>query len=55
MGNWNFDLIKELKRNFNGSHEVPPILNNKEDDGSSKKKSGNMQPKGNWEQGARVI
>ena len=22
MGNWNFDVIKELKRNFSGSHEV---------------------------------
>ena len=46
MDNWNFDVIKELKRNFSGSHEVPPILNNKEDDGSTKKKSGICSQKG---------
>ena len=40
MGSWNFDVIKELKRNFSGYHEVLPILDSKEDDGSNKKKSG---------------
>ena len=46
MGSWNFDVIKELKRNFSGSHEVPPILDSKEDDGSTKKKSGICNQKG---------
>ena len=46
MDNWNFDVIKELKRNFSGSHEVLHILNNKEDDGSTKKKSGICNEKG---------
>ena len=40
MGSWNFDVIKGLKRNFSGYHEVLPILDSKEDDGSNKKKSG---------------
>ena len=33
------EFIKELKRNFSGSHEVHPILDSKEDDGSTKKMS----------------
>ena len=40
MGSCNFDVIKELKRNFSGSHEVPLILKSKEDDDSTKKQSG---------------